>query len=64
MAIQRRVILEINLWEYVQPDWIWPVTPEKMGAIERIGFHAGKIVWRKTKNGFRAVIWVVERNQQ
>jgi hypothetical protein len=60
------VAFVIDSWEYTQPDWAYPLTPEKQERIEGLGFRLARVVEKpvffsgRTEGGaiFQPVIWV------
>lgn len=56
-----KIILEVDIWEYIQPAWVYPVTSEKLEAIRTLGFIERKAIVRRVSGGReRWVAWVFE----
>ena len=55
-----KIILEVDVWEYIQPAWAYPVTSEKLKALAVMGFIESKVVFRQIKPGVSApVAWIL-----
>ncbi len=49
------VYLVVDAWEYIQPEWVYPLTQEKVDYITSLGFQPAKIINKKvaTENGLQ-----------
>jgi len=54
-----KVILEVDVWEYIQPAWAYPVTSEKLKMLAAMGFVEAKVVFRPIRPGASVpVAWI------
>lgn len=55
----KNIILEIDRWEYIQPQWAFPVTGEKVQALESLaGLHLAKVIYKNIKYKRTPVVWL------
>ena len=55
----KSVILEIDRWEYTQPQWAYPLTVSKAQALERVaGLHFSKVIYKKYDGKKIPVVWL------
>jgi len=56
------VFLEVDAWEYTQPDWLYPFTQAKYDRLVSMGFEPVKTVKRPAISGRKAgrynVVWI------
>lgn len=61
------VYLEIDIWEYAQPSWFWPLTQDSLNYFNNLGFKLVKIVEREapTKEGLKKmpVIFIFKKDK-
>lgn len=61
------VYLEIDVWEYYQPKWYWPLTQESFNYFGGLGFKLVKVVEREmpTKEGLQKnpVIFIFKKDK-
>ena len=49
------VYLEVDIWEYAQPKWYWPLSQESINYFQSLGFKPMKVVERdvQTQDGLK-----------
>ena len=61
------VYLEIDVWEYYQPTWYWPLSQKSLDYFDGLGFKIMKVVEREvsTKEGLVKipVIFILKKDQ-
>ncbi len=57
LSQKRDVYLEVDVWEYAQPPWYWPLTQNSVNYFSSLGFKPVKIIEREvqTKDGLKKV---------
>lgn len=59
------VFLEVDTWEFTQPDWIFPFEETKAEKLSALGFELVKIVVRpafsEEKLGIYQILWIYRR---
>lgn len=60
-SAQKPIILEIDYWEYTQPQWVHPFSEEKMQYLNELGFSLVQVVEkeRTTPTGERKIVPVL-----
>ncbi len=59
------VYLVVDVWEYIQPGWMYPLSQEKLGYIQSLGFELMKVVEKPypTPNGLinQPVVFILKK---
>ena len=56
------MILEIDAWEYSQPQWAYPWSNEKERELERqTGLRLSKVIYKKIEGRQAPVVWLLSR---
>ena len=55
------LIMESDYWERTQPEWIYPITEEKIKYFADLGFYLEKTIVRLVKNERKEVVWLFYR---
>ncbi len=68
LADNSDVYLEINIWEYEQPKWYWPITQESINYFQGLGFNLVRIVEREvlTQQGLQKmpVVFLFKKDRE
>jgi len=57
------VICVVDIWEYTQPDWLYPMTNEKMKYLINNGFQLSQIIYSgdNQKQHPSPIIWIFQK---
>ena len=57
LSTKNNIYLEIDIWEYAQPSWYWPLSQKSLEYFDSLGFNLVKVVEREviTKEGPKKV---------
>ncbi len=61
LAAKSDVFLEVDIWEYAQPKWFWPLTQKSFDYFSSLGFKVIKFIEREvqTSDGLKKVPVIV-----
>ncbi len=54
-------ILEIDCWEFTQPEWAYPSSEEKVEYFKGLGFRVEKVFYLLVKNEKKYIIWLLKK---
>ncbi|MBI2145783.1 glycosyltransferase family 39 protein [Candidatus Woesearchaeota archaeon] len=67
LSQSRDIYLEIDIWEYAQPTWYWPLSQASLDYFVSLGFYPVKIIERPvlTKDGPKTipVIFILKKDR-
>ena len=62
------IYLEIDVWEYYQPTWYWPLSQKSLDYFNSLGFKIVNVVEREvsTKDGLNQmpVIFIFKKDKE